>query len=124
MQKPQQTAIIDPGRGPEVAGTRITVYDVMDFTRRHAAAAEIAAEFGLTLEQVAAATRYIEEHRAEVEAEYQTILERNARGNPPEIQALLDACCGLARRRMEELRAARRLREAAEGSRVGHPRGH
>ncbi len=38
-----------------------------------------------------AAVRYIEEHRDEVMADYQRILDRDARGNPPKLQAKLDA---------------------------------
>jgi len=34
---------------------------------------------------------YIEEHRAEVDEVHRQIEERNARGNPPEVQAKLDA---------------------------------
>ena len=29
--KPAEAKIIDRGRGPEIAGTRITVFDVMDY---------------------------------------------------------------------------------------------
>ena len=30
---PHEATIIDRGRGPEIAGTRITVYDVMDYLK-------------------------------------------------------------------------------------------
>jgi hypothetical protein len=29
---PDMESIIDRGRGPEIAGTRITVYDILDYT--------------------------------------------------------------------------------------------
>ena len=83
-------AIIDRGRGPEIAGTRITVYDIMDYVRNKWQPSSIAVFLGLRKEQVLAAIAYIEEHRDEVMAEYQKMLDRCARGNPPEIQAILD----------------------------------
>jgi len=45
----------------------------------------------LSSDQVRAAERYIEDHRPEVMEKYQIILDRCARGNPPELQAKLDA---------------------------------
>ena len=51
----------------------------------------IADLFELSSQQVEVATRYIEEHRPEVMANYEKIMERINRGNPPELQAKLDA---------------------------------
>ncbi len=45
----------------------------------------------LSSDQVRAAIDYIREHNLEVIAEYHKILERAARGNPPEVQARLDS---------------------------------
>lgn len=84
-------AITDRGRGPEIEGSRITVYDVLAETQAGLPPAQIADLFRLTLEQIEAALRYIEEHKEEVLADYQEIKARHARGNPPEIQAKLDA---------------------------------
>jgi uncharacterized protein (DUF433 family) len=83
--------IIDRGRGPEIAGTRITVYDIMDYYTQNWHHTAIAGWLRLSSAQVLAAIQYIEEHKEEVTANYQKILERCARGNPPEIQAKLDA---------------------------------
>jgi uncharacterized protein (DUF433 family) len=83
--------IINRGRGPEIEGTRITVYDVLDYTTQGWHHTAIAGTLRLSSAQVLAATRYIEEHQEEVTANYRKILEREARGNPPEIQAKLDA---------------------------------
>jgi uncharacterized protein (DUF433 family) len=83
--------IIDVGRGPQIAGTRLTVYDIMDYLRMDWHHTAIAAELRISSYQVLAAMKYIEEHRAEVEAEYKIMLERDAQGNPPEIQAKLEA---------------------------------
>src|SRR5947209_7512029 len=51
----------------------------------------IALTLSLSSRQVRAANRYIEEHRDKVAADYQEMLDRDARGNPPELQAKLDA---------------------------------
>ena len=74
--------IIDRGRGPEIAGTRITVYDVLYESQYGLSAEEIAKLFLLTPEQVHVALGYIEEHKEEVLRDYQKIMERHARGNP------------------------------------------
>jgi uncharacterized protein (DUF433 family) len=79
-------AIIDRGRCPQIAGTRITVYDIVDYERMGWHHTAIAATLRLSSAQVIAALDYIAAHRDEVMAEYQRILERHARGNPPEIE--------------------------------------
>ena len=76
--------IIDRGRGPEIAGTRITVYDVLDYHRDGWHRDRIASLFRISSRQVEAALRYIEEHRDEVMADYQEMRDRDARGNPPQ----------------------------------------
>ncbi|MGC8638359.1 MAG: DUF433 domain-containing protein, partial [Isosphaeraceae bacterium] len=83
--------IIKTGRGPEIAGTRITVYGVLDYHKEGWHRDMIAATFRISSRQVEAAIRYIEEHRDEVMADYAEMLARDARGNPPELQAKLDA---------------------------------
>jgi len=85
------TMIIDRGRGPEIAGTRITVYDILDYVTNGWHPTAIAAFLRLSTDQVLAAVRYIEVHGEEVMAEYREMLARDARGNPPELQAQLDA---------------------------------
>jgi uncharacterized protein (DUF433 family) len=69
-----QPAIIRTERGLTVAGTRITLYDVMDYVTAHYPPKFIRAMLSLTDEQVSAALSYIEAHPAEVEAEYQLVL--------------------------------------------------
>ena len=51
----------------------------------------IAAWFRLSVPQVEAAIEYLREHTLEVMRDYVKILERAERGNPPEVQAILDA---------------------------------
>jgi len=82
--------IIDTGRGPQIAGTRITVFHVMDYLRGNWQVSEIASWLRITVDKVEAAIAYIEAHRAELEPVYEEMLERDRRGNPPEVQAKLD----------------------------------
>ena len=70
-----QSAIIRTERGLTIAATRITLYDVMDYVTAQYPPKFIRAMLSLTDEQVNAALSYIEVHRAEVEAEYQTVLQ-------------------------------------------------
>lgn len=84
-------AIIDRGRGPEIAGTRITVYDVMDYLRAGCSDLAIAQVLRLSPEEVGLAVRYIREHEAQLIPVHDGIRTRDARGNPPEIQAQLAA---------------------------------
>jgi uncharacterized protein (DUF433 family) len=85
------TTIIDRGRGPEIAGTRITVYDIWEYARLGHHHTYIAVVLGLSSAQVLAAMDYIEQHKEEVLADYQKIMDRIAKGHPPEVQAKLDA---------------------------------
>lgn len=87
LRKPR---IIDRGRGPEIEGTRITVFDVMDYYTVGWHHSQIAMLFLLSSAQVLEAIRYIEDHREQVDAEYQRMVERSKRGNPPEVQAKLE----------------------------------
>jgi uncharacterized protein (DUF433 family) len=83
--------IHDRGRGPEIKGTRITVYSIIDYLLSGERCDWIAAFLGLSSQEVQAAIDYIADHKAEVIASYAEILERCAKGNPPELQAKLDA---------------------------------
>jgi uncharacterized protein (DUF433 family) len=49
--------IIDRGRGPEIAGSRITVFDVLDYLQDGWPTAEIARLFHLNTSQVDVAIR-------------------------------------------------------------------
>jgi len=69
-----KAAIIRTERGLTIAGTRITLFDVLVYVTEHYPPKFIRAMLGLTDEQVYAALSYIETCRAEVEAEYQLIL--------------------------------------------------
>jgi uncharacterized protein (DUF433 family) len=69
-----QTLITRTDRGLAIAGTRITLYDVMDYVTAQYPPKFIRGLFSLTDEQINAALTYIEANRAEVEAEYQIVL--------------------------------------------------
>ena len=79
--------IIDRGRGPELAGTRVTVYCVMDYVRAGDPPSQIAEDLDLSEQQVQAALEYISAHRDEVEAQYEAILKRVSQPNPDWVEA-------------------------------------
>jgi uncharacterized protein (DUF433 family) len=83
--------IINRGRGPELAGTRITVYDILEYARAGWSKMRIAVTLGLDTRSVEVALNYIKEHEEEVNAEYQKIMARIDAGNPPELKAKLEA---------------------------------
>jgi len=67
--------IIRTDRGLTIAGTRITLYDVMDYLTASYPAKLIREKLCLTDAQVEAALCYVKAHQAEVEAEYQEVLQ-------------------------------------------------
>lgn len=105
--------IIDRGRGPEVEGTRVTVYRIMDYVREGSSAERMAAELDLTAEQVQAALAYIAGHRAQVEEEYEKILQRVRQPNPAWVEAGRPASA-------EELRRRIRARDAKDLTHADH----
>jgi uncharacterized protein (DUF433 family) len=97
-----KAAIIDRGRGPEIEGTRITVYTILEYADWHHTA--VAALLNLSSEQVLLARKYIEEHREQVMAEYEKIMARIRRGNSPEVRAKLKASRAKLRAEMAKRR--------------------
>ncbi len=71
-------AITRTERGLTIAGTRITLYDVMDYARASYPPKLIKERLNLTEEQLNAALSYIEANPTEVEAEYQEVLQTAA----------------------------------------------
>jgi uncharacterized protein (DUF433 family) len=69
-----QAGIIRTERGLTIAGTRITLYDVMDYVIAQYPPKFIQGLFELTEAQIGAALAYIESNRSEVEAEYQQVI--------------------------------------------------
>lgn len=103
-----EAKIINRGRGPEIAGTRITIYDVMDYYKHGWHRDQIAALFRLSSRDIQAAIDYIEAHKEEVEAEYQKILDRHHNYKyPPWVQKLVDESQQRSDRRLKEIRERR-----------------
>ena len=71
----QQKAIAKTERGLTITGTRITIYDIMDYLTAQYPPQFICSMLSLTDEQLQAALSYIQAHRPEVEAEYQKVLQ-------------------------------------------------
>ena len=72
-----------------IDGSRVTVWDVLHHLDNNWAVQEIADVFGVSQDEVQAAIDYIMEHEDEVRDVHRQLEERNARGNPPEIEAKL-----------------------------------
>jgi uncharacterized protein (DUF433 family) len=78
--------IHDRGRGPEIEGTRITVYNLLtDFLDPTATEDSICRMYDLTPEQVAAARAYVLNNLDTILAEHLEIEARMDPGNPPEV---------------------------------------
>lgn len=79
--------IQDRGRGPEIAGTRITVYNLLQsFLDPTVTEEEICRVYELTARQVAAARAYVLSNPDTVLAEHLKIEERLSRENPPQVR--------------------------------------
>ncbi|MBA3947338.1 MAG: DUF433 domain-containing protein [Herpetosiphonaceae bacterium] len=70
-----QPTVVRTGRGLSIAGTRITLYDVMDYVEAEWPPALIQHWLNLTDQQIADVLTYIADHHDEVEAEYQQVLQ-------------------------------------------------
>ncbi len=78
--------IHDRGRGPEIVGTRITVYNLLShFLDPTATEAYICRVYELNPEQVAAARAYVLNNADTVLTRHLEIEARMAAGNPPEV---------------------------------------
>ena len=73
-----QPTIIRTERGLTIAGTRVTLYDIMGYIDSGWPPHLIQQWLDLTKSQMAGALTYIAEHRAEVEAEYKLVLQQAA----------------------------------------------
>jgi uncharacterized protein (DUF433 family) len=69
-----QTTVVRTDRGLSITGTRVTVYEIMDYLAAGWPAGLIRDRLQLTESQMSDALAYIEAHRAEVKAEYETVL--------------------------------------------------
>ena len=71
----RQAEIIRTERGLTIAGTRTSLYDILDLLKADYPAKLIRDTFNLTDAQINAALSYIEANQAQVEAEYQEVLQ-------------------------------------------------
>ncbi len=71
----QEPVIIRTERGLTISGTRISLYDVIDFLKAQYPPKLIRDKFNLTDVQIEAALSYIEVNQTQVEAEYQEVLQ-------------------------------------------------
>lgn len=69
-----RTLIVRTERGLTIAGTRISLYDVLDFLKIHYPPKLIRDKLNLTDAQIEAALSYIEANRPTIEIEYQQVL--------------------------------------------------
>ena len=111
--------IIDRGRGPEIAGTRITVYDVLDYLHAGWRYDQIAGLFRLPPDDIQTAIQYIEDHKEAVMTTYQQILARHRHVQyPPEVEAKLAQNRQKVQEKLAELRArhpAERIHDSDHG---------
>ena len=74
----KQVTIIRTERGLTISGTRLTLYDVMNFLKAEYSPKLIRNKFNLTDDQINAALYYIEANRDRLETEYQQVLQTRA----------------------------------------------
>ena len=72
-----QPTIVRTERGLSISGTRITIYDVMDYVTAGYPAHFIRGLFNLSEAQIEIALQYIQDNRTLVEAEYQQVLKES-----------------------------------------------
>ena len=114
----QPVSIIDRGRGPELAGTRITVYNLLPYFELGWHHSTIAMVHGISSAQVLAVKEYFEQHKEEVLAENAKILARIAKGNPPEVEAKLES----SKAKLKALIEEQRRKSASESNGEGNSR--
>jgi len=66
--------VVRTGRGLSIAGTRTTLYSILDYVHADWPPKLIRDRLNLTEQQITDALDYIAAHRADVEAEYQQVL--------------------------------------------------
>lgn len=87
-----EITIVDRGRGPQLSTCRVTVQDLVPYFQDLCSYEEIIRWIPvLSVAEIQAVERYIEEHKEEVMEEDRRIRERNAaRQNPPEVDKILE----------------------------------
>ena len=75
---PLQNTVVRMDGGLFISGTRITVYDVMDYLAAGWSPEKIRQGLPLTEQQLTEVLAYIVANRSEIEAEYQLVLQHTA----------------------------------------------
>jgi len=123
IQRPP--TVVRTERGLTVAGTRLTLYSIMDCIVGGWSSEEIRDLFSLTEGQIADVMAYIEAHREEVEAEYEQVLreaaEIRAYWEERNRERLAQIAAEIAATPYPPERAAIRAKLAAEKARLGMP---
>ena len=112
--------IVDRGRGPQLSTSRITVQDLLPYMQLGYTHERIIREAmpSLSIAEIEAVERYVDEHREEVLDEDRRIRERNAtRRNPPEVEEILLHSHQKLLARLDEIRN----RPSVSPSGEGHP---
>jgi uncharacterized protein (DUF433 family) len=76
IQANGNATVVRTNRGLTVGGTRLTIYSLIDHFKAGHSDELVRQWYRLTPEELADIHRYIDEHRDEVEAEYQEVLRR------------------------------------------------
>ena len=72
----RQPTVVRTEQGLSVAGTRITLYDIMDYVRADWPPTLIRQWLNLSQRQITDVMAYLKTHRDEVEAEYEQVLKQ------------------------------------------------
>lgn len=70
------SAVVRTSRGLSIAGTRITLYHIMDYLKAEWPPKLIRDRLNLSDQQISDVMEYIRTHREEIEDEYQTVLKQ------------------------------------------------
>jgi len=70
------SAVVRTNRGLSIAGTRITLYNIMDYLKAEWPPKLIRDRLNLSDKQISDVMNYIQTHREEVEDEYQEVLKQ------------------------------------------------
>ena len=72
----KQPTVVRTKQGLSVAGTRVTLYDIMDYVRADWPPTLIRQWLNLSQRQITDVMAYLKTHRDEVEAEYEQVLKQ------------------------------------------------
>jgi uncharacterized protein (DUF433 family) len=112
--------IIDRGRGPQLSTSRITVQDLVPYFQKHFTHEQIQEIIPvLTVEEIQAVERYVQDHYESVMEQDRRIRERSAsRRDPPEVAEILRRGGEKMAALREEFQKRKQRREA-KGDHVG-----